>query len=71
VTPLTPRQCEVAALIAAVYTNGQIAVGLVITRGTVANHVEHMLNRLGFRSRAQIAAWAAQRRLRPQIAEAG
>ena len=66
---LTPRQCEVAALIAAGYTNEQIAAELVITRGTVANHVEHMLNRLGFRSRSQIAAWAAERGVRKDVAE--
>ncbi|MCC6175454.1 MAG: response regulator transcription factor [Chloroflexi bacterium] len=57
---LTPRQCEVAVLIARGLTNGEIAKQLVLTSGTVANHVEHMFQRLGYRSRAQIAAWAVR-----------
>lgn len=57
---LTPRQCEVAILIAAGLTNEQIARQLVITPGTTANHVEGILRRLGFAGRAQIAVWAAE-----------
>lgn len=53
---LTPRQREVASLIAAGLTNMEIAEQLVLTSGTVANHVEGILRRLGFRSRAQVAA---------------
>jgi DNA-binding CsgD family transcriptional regulator len=60
---LTPRQREVAALIAAGRSNREIAERLVLVPGTVANHVEHILDRLGFRSRAQIAVWAAERGL--------
>jgi DNA-binding CsgD family transcriptional regulator len=64
---LTPRQREVAALIAAGYSNARIADHLVITQGTVGNHIEQMLRRLGFRSRTQIAVWASERRLyRPE-----
>jgi DNA-binding NarL/FixJ family response regulator len=61
--PLTPRQAEVAALIARGHTNREIAEALVLTPGTVANHVENILNRLGYRSRSRIAAWAVERGL--------
>ena len=60
---LTRREREVAGLIARGFTNRQIATELVITEGTAANHVEHILSKLGFRSRSQIAAWAVERGL--------
>jgi DNA-binding CsgD family transcriptional regulator len=53
---LTPRQREVAKLVASGLTNMEIAERLVLTPGTVANHVESILRRLGFRSRTQVAA---------------
>ena len=53
---LTPRQREVARLVASGLTNMEIAERLVLTPGTVANHVEGILRRLGFRSRTQVAA---------------
>jgi DNA-binding CsgD family transcriptional regulator len=62
---LTPRQREVAALIAAGHSNAQIADRLVIAEGTVANHVEQILRRLDFRSRTQIGVWASERGLHP------
>jgi len=58
---LTPRQLEIAELIARGFTNQQIADELVVTRGTVANHVQHMLTRLALRSRTQIAVWFTER----------
>lgn len=61
--PLTARQQEVAALIARGYTNQQIAMELVLVPGTVANHVEHILRRLGADNRAQVAAWVARQGL--------
>ena len=36
------------------------AARLTITTGTAANHVEQILRRLGFRSRTQLATWAAE-----------
>jgi non-specific serine/threonine protein kinase len=57
--PLTARQNAVAQLIARGYTNDQIAEALVISPATARAHIEHILDRLGLRSRAQIAAWAA------------
>ena len=55
---LTRRQREVAELVTVGLTNAEIAGELVLTTGTVANHIEHILDRLGLRNRAQIAAWA-------------
>ena len=40
-------------------SNVDIAAELVISQRTAENHVEHILIKLGFTSRAQIAAWAA------------
>ena len=61
--PLTKREREVAALIARGLSNREVGEALVITEGTAANHVEHILSKLGFGSRAQVAAWAVERGL--------
>ncbi len=61
---LAPREREVAALIARGLTNRDIAVSLAITERTAETHVQHILNKLGFASRAQIAAWAVEQRFR-------
>ena len=58
-TPLTPRKLQVARLIAAGRSNKDIAAELVISQRTAENHVEHILAKLGFTSRAQVAAWVA------------
>ncbi len=55
---ITAREREVADLIARGLTNRQIALRLVIAERTVDKHVGNMLAKLGFASRAQIAAWA-------------
>ncbi|MGH2351377.1 MAG: helix-turn-helix transcriptional regulator, partial [Chloroflexota bacterium] len=60
-SPLTRHEREVAALVTRGLTNREIAADLVITERTAASHVEHILAKLGLRSRAQIAAWAAAR----------
>jgi len=57
---LTPRERDVAVLLADGRTNRQIAAALVITEGTANLHVKHILGKLGFTSRAQVAVWAAQ-----------
>ncbi len=54
---VTPRQLQVAALVAQGRSNRQIAEELVITERSAESHVERIRARLGFRSRAQIAAW--------------
>lgn len=59
-TPLTEREHEVALLIADGRTNQEIAGKLVISRRTAEGHVNRILRKLGFDSRSQIAAWAAQ-----------
>ena len=56
-SPLTRRQQEVAALVAEGLTDREIAARLVISPRTAESHVEQILTRLGFRSRAQVAAW--------------
>ncbi|MGV9610923.1 protein kinase domain-containing protein [Nocardia xishanensis] len=56
---LTKREREVAELIAEGLTNREIATRLVISPRTAQGHVEHLLTKLGFTSRAQIAAWIA------------
>jgi two-component system OmpR family sensor kinase len=64
---LTPRQREVSVLIAGGMTNEQIAQRLVLTPGTVANHVEAILRRLDVDSRTKIAALVAELGLHRQI----
>jgi len=55
----------VAALVARGLTNRQIAEQLVISEWTVDTHVRHILTKLEFRSRAQVAGWMTERRLVP------
>ncbi|MCP2317699.1 non-specific serine/threonine protein kinase [Nocardia amikacinitolerans] len=57
---LTKRERQVADLIAQGMTNRQIAAELVISQRTAQGHVEHILTKLGFTSRTQIAAWIAE-----------
>ncbi|MFE9322626.1 protein kinase [Nocardia sp. NPDC052278] len=54
---LTKRERQVADLVAQGLTNKQIAAKLVISQRTADGHIEHILTKLGFTSRAQIAAW--------------
>lgn len=57
---LTKRERQVADLVARGLTNQQIATKLVISQRTAEGHVEHILTKLGFTSRAQIAAWVVE-----------
>lgn len=61
---LTQREREVATLIAKGMTNREIAEQLVISKRTADAHVEHILAKLGFSSRSQIAALISQERCR-------
>jgi non-specific serine/threonine protein kinase len=63
VVRLTAREREVAVLIAHGLTNRQIAEKLVVALRTATNHVEHILDKLGFHSRTQVAAWVTEHRL--------
>ncbi|HET6358910.1 ATP-binding protein [Streptomyces sp.] len=56
---LTRRELQVADLVTQGLSNKEIAAKLVISQRTAEGHVEHILTKLGFTSRAQIAAWAA------------
>jgi non-specific serine/threonine protein kinase len=58
--PLSRREREVAALVARGLSNRAIAEALSISEKTVANHLDHILTKLDFRSRAQVAAWAVR-----------
>jgi non-specific serine/threonine protein kinase len=57
---LTPREREIAALIARGYSNRSIADELVIATGTAERHVANILAKLNMRSRAEVAAWASR-----------
>jgi DNA-binding NarL/FixJ family response regulator len=62
--PLSPRERQVAALVADGLSNREIAERLVLSERTAQNHVQHILGKLGFANRAQIAAWAERNRAR-------
>ncbi|MCO6011265.1 LuxR C-terminal-related transcriptional regulator, partial [Actinoallomurus purpureus] len=59
-SPLTRRETEVARLIAEGKSNKEIAAALVVAQRTAEGHVERILHKLGFSSRAQIAAWVSE-----------
>lgn len=58
-TSLSPRERQIAQLVATGLTNREIAAKLVLSERTAETHVQNILNKLGFRSRSEIAAWAA------------
>jgi len=57
---LTERELEVLRLIGTGATNREIADQLVVSEGTVKNHVSSILSRLGLRDRTQAALYAHQ-----------
>lgn len=61
---LTEREREVAALIAQGKSDRAIAETLVVSKRTASTHVTNILNKLGFSSRSQIAAWAVEKGIR-------
>jgi pimeloyl-ACP methyl ester carboxylesterase/DNA-binding CsgD family transcriptional regulator len=58
-TTLTAREMAVALLVAEGLTNAEIAARLLLAPRTVDAHLEHIRGKLGMRSRAQVAVWAA------------
>ncbi len=58
-TSLSRRELEIARLVAGGLSNKEIAAKLVLSERTAETHVRHILNKLGFRSRSEVAAWAA------------
>jgi DNA-binding CsgD family transcriptional regulator len=57
---LTARRREVTGFIAGGLSNRDIAAAMVITEGTVEVQVKHILSKLEFRSRSQVAVWASE-----------
>lgn len=57
---LTPRELEVLRLLAQGATNREIADALVISEGTVKNHISNILQRLDIRDRTQAAVYAVR-----------
>jgi non-specific serine/threonine protein kinase len=68
---LTRREGQIAVLVADGLSNRQIAAELVIAPRTAEGHVEKILSKLGFTSRAQIAAWVAENRVHPDSPPSG
>jgi len=66
---LSPRERQVADLLALGLTNTGAAQVLNLSSTTVSSHVAHILAKLGFRSRAQVAAWVIESRLGQRAAE--
>jgi DNA-binding CsgD family transcriptional regulator len=62
--PLTDRELEVAGLVAEGLTNQAIASRLSIAPRTAEAHIENIRRKLQVRSRAQIAGWVTEYRLR-------
>jgi DNA-binding NarL/FixJ family response regulator len=60
---LTEREIDVLRLIATGATNKEIAAELVISEGTVKNHVSNILSRLNLRDRTQAAIFAREHHL--------
>ena len=65
---LTPREGQIAALVARGCGNKAIAAELSITPATAARHVANISAKLGFTSRTQIAAWVTGRLPAPTVA---
>jgi non-specific serine/threonine protein kinase len=62
---LTRREREVAKLVAEGLSNKEIAAKLVVSLRTAEGHVERILTKQGFRTRAQIATWFTESQARP------
>jgi DNA-binding NarL/FixJ family response regulator len=57
---LSPRELEVARLVAEGLSNSAIATRLFLSRSTISSHISHILTKLGVSSRSQIATWVAR-----------
>lgn len=58
IEPLSERECEVLKLIAAGYTNQQIADTLVVSLNTIKKHTTHIYSKLGVKNRTEAANYA-------------
>jgi DNA-binding NarL/FixJ family response regulator len=61
--PMTPREREVLRLLAAGYSNREIARALLLAEGTVKNHVSSILTKMCVRDRTRAVIKAAERGL--------
>lgn len=59
---LTPREGEVLALLAEGQSDSDIAAALSISERTAGNHVQHIIHKLGVKSRTAAAIWAFRNR---------
>ncbi|MGW7415170.1 response regulator [Streptomyces sp. NPDC054863] len=59
-SPLTPREEEIARLVAEGLTNAEIAARLFISPGTAKTHIANIQSKLKARNRVGIAAWTWQ-----------
>lgn len=57
-TDLTPREREVARMVATGKTNGEIADALGIAQNTVKNHLARIYDKLNVNTRTELARWA-------------
>ncbi|KZB88644.1 LuxR C-terminal-related transcriptional regulator [Amycolatopsis regifaucium] len=57
---LTKRETEIAHVIAEGLTNQEIADRLGIARRTVDTHIDHILTKLGYSNRVQVATWVTR-----------
>jgi non-specific serine/threonine protein kinase len=64
---MTPRERQVAELVALGLTNSEIAERLGITTGTARIHIERILSKLGLNSRVQIATWIVRNAPEPPV----
>jgi DNA-binding CsgD family transcriptional regulator len=62
--PLSARELEVAQLVVQGLTSKEVGRRLLIKRGTVDTHVQHIYNKLSIESRPQLAVWLVERGLR-------
>jgi len=61
-SPLSKRELEIAGLVAQGLSNREMAERLVLSKRTIDAHIEHILAKLGFGSRAQVAEWVRLRK---------
>nr|WP_242061681.1 LuxR C-terminal-related transcriptional regulator [Microbacterium ureisolvens] len=59
---LSPRESEIADLLATAKTNREIAATLFLSERTVEQHVRNIMQKTALPNRAAIAVWAARRR---------
>jgi DNA-binding NarL/FixJ family response regulator len=56
--PASPREREVAGLIASGFTNAEVGAALEISFKTVEKHRDHLHKKYGFRNTADLTRWA-------------